>query len=131
MTVQLCSATRTESIPEVVAFDGEDASGRFSLWPRAERTVACLGFAPARFRIATGREEFVALPGAVLHFVHPTLTLATRRYVRAVSLPETLRALDEELRAQEESLRELREGLRRLDEQLLRRLWQLGRGEPR
>ena len=40
---------------KIVAFDGEDSSGRFSLWPRAERTIACLRFGPARFRHADGR----------------------------------------------------------------------------
>ena len=128
MTLLLLGATRTERIDGVVAFDAEDGSGRFSIWPRAERTVACLRFGPARFRTADGRQEYLALPGAVLHFVHPELSIATRRYIRSTSHAEVLRALDAELLREEESLREVRASVRRLDEELLRRLWELGRG---
>ncbi len=131
MTLRLASAARVDTIEDVVAFDGEDASGRFSVWPRAERLVACLVFGAARFRHADGREEFLALPGAVLHFVDPVLSLATRRYVRSSSYAEVLRVLDEELRREEEGLREVRASVRRLDEELLKRLWQLGRGGAR
>ncbi len=127
MIVRLSSATRVETIDDVDAFEGEDASGRFSLWPHAQRTVACLHFGPARQRCADGREQFLALPGAVLHFVHPELAIATRRYVRSTSYAEVLRALDDELRREAESLREVRASVQRLDEELLRRLWQLER----
>lgn len=127
MTLRLASATRVETIDGVVAFAGEDDSGHFSLWPRAERTVACLRFGPARFCRADGREEFLALPGAVLHFVHPELALATRHYIRSASYADVLRALDEELRREEESLQEVHASVRRLDEELLKRLWELGR----
>jgi F-type H+-transporting ATPase subunit epsilon len=131
ITLRLLSTTRVETIEQVVAFIGEDASGQLALWPRAERTVACLRFGPARFRRADGVEEHLALPGAVLHFVHPELRLATRRYVRSSSYAAVLRALDEELRREEEALREVRSSLRQLDEELLRRLWRLGRrGRP-
>jgi F-type H+-transporting ATPase subunit epsilon len=124
--LRLSSASQLESIDGLVAFDGEDASGRFSLWEKAERTVACLCWGTARFRYGDGREEFLALPGAVLHFVHPLLSIATRRYVRSSSHREVLRVLDEELRREEESLREVRASLRRLDEELVRRLRELG-----
>lgn len=131
MTVRLLSATRVEALADVVAFEGEDASGRFSLWPRAERTVTCLRFGAARVRYAGGGEEFLALAGAVLHFVDPELSLATRRYARSSSLAEVLRALDDELRREEEALREVRASVRGLDEELLQRLWRLGRERRR
>ncbi len=131
MTLHLHGATRAESLAGVAAFEGEDASGRFALLPHAERAVTCLGFGLARVRFADGRVEHLALPGAVLHFVHPDLSLATRRWVRSPALADVVRALDEELRRERDALADLRLGVRRLDEELLRRLWRLRRGEPR
>ena len=128
LVLHLESATQYERIENVVSFVGEDASGSFGILPGHGRMSTVLEIGLARFRAANGEWQFVAAPGAVVHFVAGELHFSARRYVRDADLERVRVALQQELIAEEHALQSVKQSLRRLEEEMLKRLWRLGRG---
>ncbi len=126
-TLLLQDASRSERIEEVSSFIGEDSSGSFGIRANHARMMTALVTGLARFRVADGDWQYLAMPGAVLYFCDNILTLSSRRYLRDHDYTRISAALQEQLLAEEEQLRTTRESLRRMEESLLRRLWEIGR----
>ena len=125
-TLELRSAAAADTVAGVSDFVGEDASGSFGIRARHERFLTSLVFGLARFRV--GEEwEYLALPGALLHFTDNTLWLATRRYYRDRDYDRINEALTSVLLTEEQELQAGRESLRRLEEAMLKRLREMGR----
>ena len=120
--LHLQSATRAERVPDVVSFIGEDASGSFGVLAGHERLLTVLGFGLARFRTSDETWHYVAVPGAVVHFVDGELFVASRRYLRGADPERIAGALREELREEEGQIGAAHEALRRLEERMLERL---------
>jgi len=126
-TLLLQDTTQSERIEDVTSFVGEDSSGSFGICADHARMVTALVTGLARFRVAAGDWQYLAMPGAVLYFHDNVLTLSTRHYLRDADYNRISAALQEQLLAEEEQLRSTRESLRRMEESLLRRLWEMGR----
>ena len=77
--LHLQSGTQYERIDDAVSFVAADASGSFGILAGHARMMTCLATGLARFRTADGSWRFLALPGAVLYFVHNELYVNTRR----------------------------------------------------
>ncbi|MGE0384381.1 MAG: F0F1 ATP synthase subunit epsilon [Gammaproteobacteria bacterium] len=122
----LRDAGRCERFDGVSSFVGEDASGSFGIRAGHAHFVTTLVYGMARFRIAEGPWQFLALPGAVVRFAGGTLGLTTRRYERAGDPFAVAEALRSRLRAEENEIRATRESLRRIQEALIKRMWQAG-----
>jgi F-type H+-transporting ATPase subunit epsilon len=129
-TLDLYDATRTESIPGVTSFVGEDASGSFGILAGHTRMMTSLVIGLARFRIGDKPWQYLALPGAVLYFHDDVLTLSTRRYLLDDDYTRISQALQEQLLAEEQALQSMKDSLRKMEEEILRRLWSLGRKGP-
>lgn len=124
----LRSPIAEETVTGVSDFIGEDATGSFGLRARHEAFMTVLVFGLARFRLGEGGWEYLALPGALLHFSDNRLWLTTRRYQRDTDYERITATLSSTLVAEEERMQAGRESLRRLEEAMLRRLWEMGRG---
>lgn len=120
--MRLDSASGCERIENVVSFVGADRSGSFGIMAGHARMLTFLSFGLARFRLAGGETEYLALPGGLLYFVANELRISTQRYFRSKDSSEMENVLDRELREEEENLKATRASLRRLDEGILRRL---------
>ena len=125
-TLVLQDATRSERIEDVSSFVGEDSSGSFGIRANHARMMTALVTGLARFRIAGGDWQYLAMPGAVLYFFNNVLTLSTRRYLRDDDYTRISEALQEQLLTEEQQLHTTRDSLRRMEESLLKRLWDLG-----
>ncbi|ADE15332.1 H+transporting two-sector ATPase delta/epsilon subunit [Nitrosococcus halophilus Nc 4] len=123
----LQDSTRSQRIPEVVSFVGEDASGSFGIRAGHARFMTSLVFGLARFRRGNDPWQFLALPGALLYFVNNELFISTRRYLQGENYEQISQALQEQLLAEEERLHEMKQSLHRLEEEMRRRLWELHR----
>lgn len=123
--MHLISATRSESIPDVVQFTGQDASGSFGIMANAFRRITTLAYGLAHFRRLSGEVEYLAMPGGLLYFLDNQLRIATTQYVRAAGLSEVTEALDRELRREGEAMRDIRQSMRNLDEQVMKKLFEL------
>ena len=121
--LHLHSATQSERFEGVVSFVGEEASGAFGILPGHERMVASLVFGLARFRVADEPWQYLALPGAVLHFADNELFVAARRFLRDQDYQRIGTALRQDLAAEETKLAEMRDSVRKLEAEMLRRLW--------
>ena len=126
-TLQLYDSRQGERFDGVSCFVGEDSSGSFGIRANHARMMTALVTGLARFRVATGDWQYLAMPGAVLYFCDNILTLSTRHYLRDADYTRISAALQEQLLAEEEQLHSTRESLRRMEESLLRRLWEMGR----
>lgn len=126
LTLELRDAERVERLAGVTAFVGADASGSFGLHPGHVPMITTLGMGLARFRVGSGRWQYLALPGAVLHLDGARLRLTTRRYLRDDDYERIGQLLREQLLAEERELHATKESLRRMEEELFRRLWRLG-----
>jgi len=126
-TLHLQDATHSERLDGVESFVGRDASGSFGLLAGHERFMTALVFGLARFRVAGGGWEYLAVPGALVYFIDDALYLSTRRYLRDPSYQRISTLLMEQLAAEEQGLAEIQESLHRLESEMLRRLWELGR----
>lgn len=120
--MRLDSAIHCEWIEGVASFVGEDGSGSFGIMAGHARMMTFLSFGLARFRLAGGETEYLALPGGLLYFVGNALRISTRRYFRSKDYNEMENVLDRQLREEEERLTAIKNSLRRLDESILRRL---------
>jgi F-type H+-transporting ATPase subunit epsilon len=123
--------TRAERIEQVESFVGHDASGSFGICAHHHRMMTVLVFGLARFRLAEGSWQYLALPGGVLYVIDNNVFVYTRRYLLDSDYERVSRELDEQLAAEERNLSTLKDSLRQLEEELFRRLWQLGRREIR
>lgn len=126
-TLQLYGATQEQRITGVTAFVGEDASGSFGIRPGHTRFMTTLVFGLARFRIATGCWQYLALPGAVLYFNKNELTLSTRHFMIDTELDRISSLLEQQLIAEEENLSATKLSLHKMDQAMLARLWKLKR----
>ena len=126
-TLHLMSATRSESIPQVVQFTGRDASGSFGILANAYRRMTVLIFGLAHFRTAEDKLEYLALPGGLLYFLENELRIATTNFVRSPDLDEISAALDRQLRQEEEKLHDIKQSLHRLDDEIVKRMYELKR----
>ncbi len=120
--MRLDSATRCERIENVVSFVGEDSSGSFGIMAGHVRMITFLSFGLARYHLAGGETQYLALPGGLLYFVGNELRISTRQYFRSGNHNEMAAILDRQLHEEEESLKAIKDSLRRLDEAVLRRL---------
>lgn len=125
--LHLQSSTQYECIQNVVSFVGEDASGQFGLLARHANMMTCLKFDLAWFRYDNNDTEYLALPGAVVHFTDNKLYIATRHYFRNKDYQAVQHTIEKELHIEEENLTSMKESLHRLDEEILKRLWELKR----
>lgn len=125
--LHLQSGTQYERIDDAVSFVAADESGSFGILAGHARMMTCLATGLARFRTAHGPWRFLALPGAVLYFVHNELYVNTRRYLHDPDYKRISVALREELLVEEERLRAIRESLNRLEDEMLKRMWTMQR----
>ena len=127
-TLRLQDATRTEDIPDVSSFVGEDSSGGFGILAGHARMMTSLITGLARFRKGEGDFSYLAVPGALLYFNDNLLTLTTRHYFLDDDFTRIVQTLRNELLAEEEALHSMKQSLHRMEEEVLKRLWDLGRG---
>lgn len=125
--LHLQSGSQYERIDAAVSFVAADSSGSFGIQAGHERMMTCLTTGLASYRTADGARQFVALPGAVLHFVDNQLYVNTRRYLHDPDVRRISVALHDELMAEEEKLHSIRESLERLEDEMLKRMWNLQR----
>jgi F-type H+-transporting ATPase subunit epsilon len=128
-SVHLQGTTQYEQLDSVVSFVGEDASGSFGLMCGHARFVTTLVFGLARLHYADGRQDYLALPEAVVGFDQDRLTLSTRRYLRGDDYTLISQALREELVQEEQTLTELKHSVEQMERAMMLRLWRIGRGE--
>jgi F-type H+-transporting ATPase subunit epsilon len=126
-TLRLQDATRTQEIPGVISFVGEDDSGSFGILAGHARLMTTLLIGLARFRGTDGDWQYLALPGAVLYFRDNVLTISTRRYLLDRDYSRISADLEQQLLAEEEKLHDMKESLHRLEKEVLRHLWEAGR----
>lgn len=124
----LQGARQFERIDGVSSFVGEDATGSFALRAHHERFMSALVFGLARYRLADGDWQYLALPGALLYFVDNQLFINTRRYIADTDYKRISQALTEQLLQEEEVLQGLKQNLHRLEEAMMRHLLAFERG---
>lgn len=124
----LQGARQFERIDGVISFVGEDATGSFALRAHHERFMSALVFGLARYRLADGDWQYLALPGALLYFVDNRLFINTRRYIADTDYKRISQALTEQLLQEEEVLQGLKQNLHRLEEAMMRHLLAFERG---
>jgi F-type H+-transporting ATPase subunit epsilon len=125
--LHLESATQYERIENVTAFAGQDDSGGFGILAGHMRMMTVLTLGLARFRVAGGEWEYLALPGALAYFVNNELHIGTRRYLRDKDFGRMAAALREELMAEEEAMREMKRSVKHLEQAMYRRLREMRR----
>jgi len=125
-TVLLFAADRTETIADVAAFTGEDASGSFGVLAHHDRFMTALTFGLARLQLADGSRQYLGFPGGLLYFVDNELRISSRRYLRDTDVARITEALTRELLEEEQALEQIRRKLHRLESEMLLRLAQLG-----
>ena len=89
--------------------------------------MTSLVFGLARYRVQDQSWQYLALPGALVYFLHNECYLSTRRYLRDDDYERISTALREQLSAEEEALHSIRASLHQMEEEMLKRLWQLSR----
>lgn len=120
--LNLFDAEHEQRFTGVTSFVGEDASGSFGIQPNHARFMTTLVFGLARFRLATGGWQYLALPGAVAYFNNNELTISTRRFLIDTDLERISSLLEQELIAEEAELRATRESLHRMEQAMLKRM---------
>lgn len=123
--LHLYSASRVDCIDGVTSFVGEDESGQFGLMANHARMTTVLTYGLARFCIGKSDWRYLAIPGAVLHFIDNALHISTRRYIHGPDFREVSRALDEQLLAEEQGLAEVKLNLKTLEQAMFERLWRM------
>lgn len=127
-TLHLQSASRYERIEGVASFVGSDASGSFGIQPGRARFMTVLDYGLARFYLSNGPWQYLACPGAVLHFAGPDLFLNTRRYLCDADYTRVVEMLAGQLAEEEVALGVVKNNLQQLERALLQRLRQIERG---
>jgi F-type H+-transporting ATPase subunit epsilon len=125
-TLHLLSLAQYEKIEHVDSFIGEDASGSFGIRTGHARAMTILGFGLARFRVAGGNWEYLAVPEALLYFADGQLSISTRRYLRNRDYTAISNELQRGLMDEEKELRKLKGSIRQMEEEMFRRLWKMG-----
>ena len=125
--MRIQDATSAEEVANVSSFVGEDSSGSFSILAHHARFITVLTVGLARFRTGSDKWQYLALPGAVLHFDNNVLTLSTRHYLLDDDYLRISAALQQQLLDEEEGLRAMKESLHRLEDEFLKRMWEMGR----
>ncbi|MFA6162320.1 MAG: F0F1 ATP synthase subunit epsilon [Methylobacter sp.] len=125
--LNLFDAEHEQRFTGVTSFVGEDASGSFGIQPNHARFMTTLIFGLARFRLATGDWQYLALPGAVAYFNNNELTISTRHFLIDTDLERISSLLEQELIAEEEDLRATKESLHRMEQAMLKRMLTLKR----
>ncbi|MCG6942656.1 MAG: F0F1 ATP synthase subunit epsilon [Thiohalocapsa sp.] len=129
-TLHLQDALSYTRVDGVQSFVGVDPSGSFGLLPGHARFMTSLKFGLARFRGADDAWEYLALPGALVHFVDNELFLSTRRLFRGPDYAQVDMLLRTRLAAEEQELAAMHESLKRLEREMLKRLHRLSRLGP-
>ena len=125
--VDLLSPGACSRIDDVVNFVGADASGQFGLRAMHERFITALLPGLARMQHGNGEWEYLAQPGATLHFVDNRLTVAMRDYVLNPDHRLVLDALEKRFANEDAALVAVRENLMQIEREMFRRLWELER----
>lgn len=128
--LDLLSPGACARIDDVINFVGNDASGQFGLRARHERFITALLPGLARLQHSSGDWEYLAQPGATLHFVDNRLTVAMRDYVLSPDHRLVLNALKQRFASEDATLVAVRENLLQLEREMFRRLWELERTSP-
>lgn len=126
-SLQLCDTMREERIAGVASFVGEDATGSFGILPGHVRFATVLVFGLARFRVGSGRWQYLALPGGVVYFADNHMRVTTRRYLKDDDYERISQELEEQMRADERRWASVKESLRRLEGALFQRIWETRR----
>ena len=126
-TLQLQDATRSQQLPGVTTFVGEDASGSFGIEAGHARMMTSLIIGLARFRVGERHWHYLALPGAIVYFDANRLTLSTRRYLMDDDYMRISQALQQQLLSEEEKLHSIKQSLHQMEQEVLKRLWDMGR----
>ena len=124
-SLHLYSAASLDRIDGVTSFVGEDESGQFGLQANHGRLSTVLSYGLARFRLGENDWHYLAVPCAVLYFIHNTLHISTRRFVHGPDFRAVSQALDEQLLAEEQGLAEVKLNLKTLEQAMFQRLWRM------
>lgn len=126
-SLELLSPGACTRMDDVVNFIGADASGQFGLRAQHERFLTALQPGIARLQRGDGAWEYLAQPGATLHFVDNRLTIAARDYVLSGDHRRVLEALEQRFASEDATLASVRSNLLQLEREMFRRLWELER----
>jgi F-type H+-transporting ATPase subunit epsilon len=125
--VELLSPGASARMDDVINFVGADASGQFGLRARHEPFITVLLPGLARLQHGSGAWDYLAQPGATLHFADNRLTVAARDYVLSSDHRLVLDALQQRFASEDATLAAVRENLIQLEREMFRRLWDLER----
>lgn len=123
LVLHLQSPQRADRTEGVVAFQGTDASGSFSIWPRHERLVTILSRGLCSARLTDGGELLIALPGAVAYFLGNELRIAARYYECGTDAHALRAALQARMMEEGPQVARAHAAIVRLEHQLVRQLW--------
>ena len=126
--LHLHGSTQIERVDNVASFVGQDDSGSFGIQAGHARFTTVLSYGLARYRCQDQDWQYLAMPGAVLHFADNVLQLTTRRYFIDTDYQRISTALLDQLLQEEKNLHAVKENIAHLEQEMLRRLWQAERG---
>ncbi|MGZ8136797.1 MAG: hypothetical protein ACXW1W_07480 [Methylococcaceae bacterium] len=89
--------------------------------------MTTLVFGLARFKIADGDWQYLALPGAVAYFNHDELTISARSFLIDTDLERISLQLEQELMTEEENLRATKQSLHQMEQAIFKRMLALNR----
>ncbi|HEX3124484.1 MAG TPA: hypothetical protein VHQ21_14405 [Rhodanobacteraceae bacterium] len=125
--VDLLSPGASMRIDDVINFVGGDASGQFGLRAKHEPFITVLLPGLARLQHGNGEWDYLAQPGATLHFADNRLTVAARDYVLSPDHRLVVEALEQRFAREDATLAVVRENLIQIEREMFRRLWELER----
>ncbi|NVK40323.1 MAG: F0F1 ATP synthase subunit epsilon [Oceanospirillaceae bacterium] len=128
-TLHLCATDGETRIEGVTSFVGEDASGSFGILAGRATLITSLVFGLAWFRSGDAPWQYLALPGALLHFTDNQLHLYTRRYLLDADYERISAQLQRQLLAEEQRLQSMKQSLRQMEDEVMRRLTELSQDQ--
>jgi len=128
-TLKIQDATHAEKIEGISSFVGEDKSGSFGILAEHARMMTTLVMGLARYRMGNEPWQYLAQPGAVLHFQNNLLTISTRHYFRDENYMRISSNLQQKLLAEEEELHSVKHSLQHMEKEILKHMWELRRHE--